>query len=349
MSSTTKLSNQVTFNAPSNIAIVKYWGKIGVQEPINPSISFTLKNSFTTTSVTYLPKTENKQIEAKFLFEEKENRQFATRVIQYLESVKEEIPFITRFQLLIESKNSFPHSSGIASSASSMAALALCLTDIQKTLNNSTSINYQHASHLARLGSGSGCRSIKGKWNLWGKTPLQANSSNLYAVEIEAIAPIFNTLCDTILIIDPEKKKTSSTAGHSLMNDHPFKAGRIVQANQNIKTLLATLASGDFDKFIEITENEALTLHGLMLSSNPSYTLLLPNTLVAIQKIRDFREQTHLPLCFTLDAGPNIHLIYPSEVSDQIVPFIETELLSLCFQKKAIFDIIGNGATQIKL
>lgn len=334
-----------TWQAPSNIAIIKYWGKMGFQQPINPSISFLLSNSYTQTKVTAIKKeTGNNDIELEFYFEGEQNNTFATRVAKYLKTITADIPYIQDFKLKIESLNSFPHSSGIASSASSMAALALALLDIQNQINPLLKLDYKMASHLARLGSGSGCRSIKGRWNLWGKNDNVVSSSNLYAIEIEDIHPIFNTLNDTILIIDPNKKSTSSTQGHALMKNHPFKEARIQQANKHTLELLECLKSGDFDTFIQITENEALTLHGLMMNSNPSYTLMRPNTLEAIIKIREFRALTQLPICFTLDAGPNIHLIYPNHISTQILPFIEKELTPLCSNRKIIFDQIGIGA-----
>lgn len=337
-----------SWQAPSNIAIVKYWGKMGFQQPINPSISFSLSESYTQTTITATERKEpNNRLEVEFFFEGERNETFANRILKYIDTIVADLPYIQYFALKIESSNSFPHSSGIASSASSMAALALALLDIQNQIDPSLQLDYKMASHLARLGSGSGCRSVKGRWNLWGKIDSYTSSSNLYSTEIEAIHPLFNTLNDTILIIDPNKKSTSSTQGHALMKNHPYKEARIQQANKHTQELLECLKLGDFDNFIQITENEALTLHGLMMNSNPSYTLMLPNTLEAIARIRNFRTQNHLPICFTLDAGPNIHLIYPNEISDKVTPFIQQQLLSLCANDRVIYDHIGTGAKSL--
>jgi diphosphomevalonate decarboxylase len=334
------------WQAPSNIAIVKYWGKMGFQQPINPNISFSLSSSYTQTTVTATERKQfNDSLEVEFYFEGECNDAFATRITKYLDTVVADLPYLKEFALKIESSNSFPHSSGIASSASSMAALALALLEIQNQIDPTLKLDYKMASHLARLGSGSGCRSVKGRWNLWGKNENIASSSNLYAIEIEDIHPIFNTLNDTILIIDPNKKSTSSTRGHSLMKNHPFKEARIQQANEHTIELLECLKSGNFDTFIQITENEALTLHGLMMNSNPSYTLMLPKTLEAISKIREFRATTNFPICFTLDAGPNIHLIYPEEIFKKVKSFIQNDLAPLCANQRVIYDHIGAGAT----
>ena len=120
------IQGEVAWRAPSNIALIKYWGKYGNQLPKNASISFTLNNAFTETSVKYAAKENNdKNIDLKFYFEGKENPKFAEKIQKFLESIIPHFPFLTYVSLEINSSNSFPHSTGIASSASSMAALAL--------------------------------------------------------------------------------------------------------------------------------------------------------------------------------------------------------------------------------
>jgi diphosphomevalonate decarboxylase len=110
---------------------------------------------------------------------------------------------------------------------------------------------------------------------------------------------------------------------------------------------LKAIASGDLDAFIEITENEALTLHGMMMASKPGYTLMEPNTLEILQRIKLFREQTDAKVCFTLDAGPNVHLLYPA--SDEIIvkDFIEKELKKFCAKNQVIDDKMGKGPKRI--
>ena len=110
---------------------------------------------------------------------------------------------------------------------------------------------------------------------------------------------------------------------------------------------MKTLETGDFDSFIEVVENEAMTLHSLMMSSNPSYTLLLPNTLNILNKIREFRNETKLPICFTLDAGPNVHLIFPKSIEQRINEYVEKELLVYCEPKICIKDFIGDGPKRL--
>ncbi|MCF8297879.1 MAG: diphosphomevalonate decarboxylase [Saprospiraceae bacterium] len=339
--------HKLCWQSPSNIALIKYWGKYGNQLPRNPSLSFTLQNSYTEALITYSFKNEAEGISLEFYFERKENTDFKNRVEKYLISLIPIFPFLKQLNLRIETKNTFPHSSGIASSAASMSAIALCLCSIEQKHFDSLKCEddfYSKASYVARLGSGSAARSVYGGFVSWGKSEEIENSSNEFALPLKSeIHDNFKDLCDSVLIVSSGKKKVSSSAGHKLMENHPFADSRIKQANQNLKILLKSLKSGDFNMFIEIVENEAMTLHSLMMSSNPSYTLLLPNTLNIINKIREFRSESKLPICFTLDAGPNVHIIFPRSFENQIYEFIEKELLVYCEPKFWIKDFIGKG------
>jgi len=342
----------VEWNSPSNIALVKYWGKYPEQLPRNASLSFALNKSLTTTTVSYYVSGNITKPEVRFLFEGKENTIFASRVTGYLEKIKPYLPFLGHCNLKIDSRNTFPHSSGIASSASSMSALALCLCVIEHNLTGSgvsSPVFFERASFLSRLGSGSASRSVYGGYSVWGHSPLANNSSNEYAVPLQRnIHPLFSELHDAILLVSKSGKKVSSTAGHQLMEGHPFASARYTQADANLTGMVHSMESGDWELFSTITENEALTLHSMMLSSTPSFILLRPESLSIIEKIKYFREQNNLPVCFTIDAGPNIHLIYPAEVKMQVQDFINSELVYFCQEKLWIDDGMGNGPELIQ-
>lgn len=330
-------NNQIIKRSPSNIAIVKYWGKHGNQLPNNPSISFTLNNCYTETKVTYNKIENPNNIEMDFYFEGKENQAFKAKIEKFLQENKEHFTFLNGLHLNIESYNSFPHSSGIASSASSMSALILCLLGIKDK-----EINLQEASYLSRLASGSAARSVYPTMTLWGKTPSLTESSDEYAISIaDIIHPVFKSYHDSILIVSSKEKSVSSRAGHSLMNDHPMAENRYATARKNTEDLLTILKQGDLEGFIKIAESEANQLHDLMATSTPSYTLKEPNTINIIDKILEFRKETCLPICYTLDAGPNVHLLYPDSCSEQVHVFIEEVLKNYCFNNKWIDDCNG--------
>lgn len=344
--SDTKVQNgKVGWISPSNIALVKYWGKKGNQVPMNASISFTLKEAFTKTSVTY--KTGLNKMEVEFYLEGTRNQIFEERIRKYLKEISEYLPFLRQTHMVIHSQNSFPHSSGIASSASGMSALALCLCSIENNLYATLSNRYkflQKASFLARLGSGSASRSVFPKLALWGYNGNIPNSSDETAVPLaDILHPDFENFRDFILIIEEGGKTVSSSAGHNLMRNHPYAETRFKVANENVRSMYNILKSGNLESFVTLVEHEALSLHAMMMTSVPGYMLFKPNTVRAIDRIKEFRTETGLMITFTLDAGANIHLLCPQHSSDTVTEFIESELKVFCQAGKYIKDELGAG------
>lgn len=339
---------QVAWRSPSNLAIIKYWGKYGNQLPRNPSLSFTLDKAYTDMTVWYQAKSmPGEGIHLDFRFESKPNEAFQAKMVRFLESILDIYPFLKQLDLSIVSSNSFPHSSGIASSASSMSALALCLCSLERELfgnlkNQSEFL--KKASFIARLASGSACRSVYPLAAAWGKSGEIPESSDLYAVPFsEGLHEVFRSYHDDILIINRGEKSVSSRAGHGLMEGNVYADNRYAQARQRFHSLLNALRTGDVEKFGQIAEAEALTLHALMMSSNPPFILMQPNTIAAIQKVQQFRQENTLPLYFSLDAGPNLHLLYPDEIARKVQPFILGELSLLCEEGRVIEDGVGHG------
>jgi diphosphomevalonate decarboxylase len=345
--------DKITWRSPSNLALIKYWGKHGRQLPRNASISFTLQEAYTQTTLSYEEKEEDDgQINVVFLFEDKPNAAFAAKIERFLESIYEEyFPFLSAYKLYITSYNSFPHSAGIASSASSMSALALCLCSMERQVSitiPNEEIFYQKASDVARLGSGSASRSVYPHLALWGETDLASGSSDEYAIPFgNKVHEIFHTFHDDIMMVSKSEKSVSSTAGHALMEDNPFSAVRYQQAYDNMKVLLTALQEGDLETFGRITEQEALQLHALMMTSNPSYILMEANSIEMIKRVRDWREKTGNQLYFSLDAGPNLHLLYPDDIKEEVQLFIQKELQPLCEKGEYLQDVVGKGAYQI--
>lgn len=341
---------KTSWRSPSNIALVKYWGKRDIQIPQNPSISFGLKNSFSETSVTY-SYSPTQKVELEFLFEGKQNEAFAKRIRKFLESIIDIMPFLVTLKLKIESSNSFPHSSGIASSASAMSALALCLVSIEKelfeTLNTEKEF-FEKASDLARLGSGSAARSVYPGYVVWGENTIDNAYSNEVGIKLKGeVHEEFLFMGDAILITSSEKKQVSSSAGHGLMENHPYADSRYKQAEKNLKKLIVALQDGNDTDFIEVLENEALSLHSLMMSSSPGFSLLNANTWEIINRVIKYRNQNNRMIAFTLDAGPNVHLIYKSKDKTEITNFIAAELAQFCENGYWIDDQMGNGPEKL--
>ena len=346
------VSGRAAWRCPSNIAIIKYWGKHGMQLPNNPSISFTLTNAHTDTSIHYSPKSENsKGIDLHFFFDGEPKPSFHPKILQFIDRIKDIFPFLLSLKLEIHSRNSFPHSAGIASSASSMSALAMCFCSMEQqlfgTLTNEEDFQ-KKASYVARLGSGSACRSIFPIASVWGKHEGIQESDDEFGIGYHHnIHEVFQSFRDDILIISQSEKEVSSTLGHAPMDSNIFSAQRFLQARQNMSALLPALQQGDVEKFGEISEAEALSLHALMMTSTPSFILMAPNSLEAIARIRRFRKESQLPVYFTLDAGPNIHLLYPSSIQNEVETFKKEQLQDLCEDQRILNDQVGQGPEKI--
>ncbi|MEI6865448.1 diphosphomevalonate decarboxylase [Flavicella sp.] len=340
-----------TWRTPSNIALVKYWGKRDPQLPENPSISFTLNNCHTITSLSFEKKSKiDKSFSFKIIFEGEEKPSFQPKILLFFERIVTYVPFIRDYDFVISSENSFPHSSGIASSASGMSAISMCLMQLEKMLNPTISETYfyQKASFLARLGSGSACRSVKGELVVWGEHKEIKGSSDLFGVPFTSeIAEIFKNYQDTVLLVDKGEKQVSSTVGHDLMYGHPFAKCRFEQAYKNISKMKSILEKGAISDFITLVEKEALTLHAMMMTSQPYFILMKPKTLEIIQKIWDYREVKDSNICFTLDAGANVHLLYPKNEKQAVQIFIEEELAVFCQNRHYIHDEVGSGAIEL--
>lgn len=338
------------WSAPSNIALVKYWGKKENQIPANPSISFTLNNCKTITSLSFSKKENAENFSFDLLFEGKPKEDFKPKIQKFFERISVYLPFLKDYHFTIDTENTFPHSSGIASSASGMSALAMNLMSLQKELNKEMTDEYffQKASFLARLGSGSACRSVKGSVVVWGNHSEIRGSSDLFGVEFpNQIHENFKNYQDTILLVDKGEKQVSSTVGHDLMHNHPYAERRFEQAHENLSKIKTVLESGNLDEFIKIVESEALTLHAMMMTSMPYFILMKPNTLEIINKIWKFRNETKIPVCFTLDAGANVHVLYPENVREKVLEFIKDELVGYCQNSQYICDEIGFGAKKL--
>ncbi|MCA0132558.1 diphosphomevalonate decarboxylase [Winogradskyella alexanderae] len=341
-------SGSVKWSSPSNIALVKYWGKRDNQIPENPSISFTLSDCKTITQVTYSKKSSS-GLSFDVYFKGEKNEAFKPKIQTFFERIQIFVPFLKDYHFKIETSNTFPHSSGIASSASGMSALALCLMSIEQELSENYPKDFfnRKASFLARLGSGSACRSIEGELVVWGQNE-STESSDLFGVRYSGeIHPNFKDYQDAILLVDKGEKQVSSTVGHKLMFGHPFAKERFSQAHHNLEKLKGVLASGDLETFIKIVESEALTLHAMMMTSMPYFILMKPNTLEIINRIWKYREENNSKICFTLDAGANVHVLFPKNEKSKVYDFIKSELVAYCQNGHYICDSVGEGAIKL--
>ena len=338
----------IKWKTPANIALIKYWGKKGHQFPDNCSLSFSLDKSATVTSLSFQKKHQpDNRVTLEYYFHGQRNLSFEKKIALFLNDLISEMPFLADYMLVFRSENNFPHSTGIASSASSMSALALCLVSMEEIIRQKKLSNddfFRRASAIARLSSGSASRSVYGGFVTWGASPFVVASSDEYATPFPLPGDSrLRQISDIILIVSSKEKKVSSTSGHALMKQHPYREGRIGQANENMHQITLAFRNNDYHALAVIAENEALSLHALLMTSSPDGLLLKPNTLSIIEAIRRFRNQSGLDLFFTIDAGPNVHLIYFEDQRHLVLPFVKEVLSLYCENGQWIDDKIGAG------
>jgi diphosphomevalonate decarboxylase len=351
-SATSRISGNESFSiswqSPSNIALVKYWGKKEGQLPVSPSLSMTLNHAVTRTRVDVLFGETQKGVVS---VNGDRAHPFLPKLIQLGKWFAGEIPVLNTMSFIVTTENSFPHSTGIASSASGISAFALCMTGItEEMLHSGASAAelYQFASFAARLGSGSACRSVYGGYTVWGERAGCKGSSDEYAIQVNnEVHPEMIMLRDAILVVSSQPKSMPSSLGHQAMSTHPFLNGRIKQAGLHLEEALGALAGNDFEKLSAVAECEALTLHALMMSAADGTLLMQPATVEIIQLVREARSHG-LPVFFTLDAGANVHVMYPAGSAENVEEFIRDVLQPLCEAGRVIFDRCGDGPVQLE-
>jgi diphosphomevalonate decarboxylase len=214
----------------------------------------------------------------------------------------------------IESESNFPEGTGIASSASAFAAMTVAALEVV-----GIEMDTERISRIARLGSGSACRSVLGGYveMYTGKTDKEA-----YAYQF-APADHWN-LEDIIVILRTEPKSVGSSQGHRLAETSPLQTARVMDTPRRISLCKKALLARDFVAFAEIVECDSNLMHAVMMTSNPPLFYWEPATL-AIMKLIPHLRNRGLSVCYTIDAGPNVHCICTSDVADEV----EAELRDL--------------------
>lgn len=321
---------KATAIAHSNIAFIKYWGKKDekLHLPLNNSLSVNLDNLITKTTVEFSETFKKDQIfiDGQTVQGEKEKR-----VVDHLNRVRKMAKICLKAKVI--SKNNFPTASGLASSASGFAALSLAST---KALG--LSLSEKDLSILARLGSGSACRSIPDGFVEWykGKDHQTSYAKGLFP-------PSYWSLSIIVLLIETKEKKTFSNQGHQLVWTSPFFKERLKNIDKKIFLIKKYLQEKNFLKFGQIVEDEALELHSIMLTSKPALIYWQPETIKAIKYIYFLREKG-LPVFFTIDAGSNLFLISQKKDEKDLIRELKKEYS----EKKIIINHPSKGAFLIK-
>jgi len=324
------MSRKSTVVAPSNIALIKYWGTRDLIEtlPFNPSFSMTLRECTTRTTVATMEDAVADEVLVRTATGsfEAASEDFSGGVVRHLDRLRAWAGVNQRFRVATE--NSFPMGAGLASSASGFAALALAVvTSLEREVSPET------ASRLARQsGSGSAARSVMGGYVEW---PAEGRDDG-------SAAQVFTAehwdLRDVVAILDTSEKRVSSRAGHKLAETSPYFEHRLQQLPHRLSEVRQAIAERDFARLAPIVEEEAIDLHLIAMSSRPPIFYWRPASLAVLNLARDLRE-AGVEVCSTMDAGANVHLICTSAAEDRVVEALQR----LPEVQDVIRDGVGEG------
>lgn len=324
------MSRKATVVAPSNIALIKYWGTRNLTEtlPFNPSFSITLRECATRTTVEEAEgaSTDEIQVRGSDGLLGPASPAFSDGVVRHLNRLREWAEVEDSFRIATE--NSFPMGAGLASSASGFAALALAVVECL-----GREISPETASRLARLsGSGSAARSVMGGYVEWPGDGSEDDAA------VQVFGPEHWDLRDVVAIIDSAEKRVSSRAGHKLAETSPYFEHRLAQLPDRLTEVRAAVRDRDFERLAPTVEEEAIDLHLIAMSSRPPVFYWRPGSLTVLERARELRE-SGLEVCSTMDAGANVHLICTPEAEEQVVE----ALRQIPEVQNVIRDGVGEG------
>ncbi len=301
---------QATARAHSNIAFIKYWGNTDdeLRIPVNDSISMNLDSLYTETTVTW---DDTLQQDELVLGGETQTGKTLDRVSQHLDLIRERLGVMNKAQVV--SQNNFPMGTGIASSAAAFAALTVAaVTAAGATLEE------RELTTLARCGSGSASRSISDGFVIWHQGTSHETS---YA---ESFAPPSHwLLADVIAIVSDQHKNVGSRQGHTTASTSDLQIARVGGAEERVRVCKQAILDKDFAAFAEVVEHDSNLMHAVMMTSRPPLFYWKPATLTIMEAVREWRAEG-LNVCYTLDAGPNVHCICTPEDAAEVRNRLET-------------------------
>ena len=315
--------------AHPNIALIKYWGNRDddLRLPANGSLSMNLDGLFTRTTVSF----GNAKSDSLTINGQEVHGKGLERVTFILDLVRERKG--TRDRAEVTSENNFPTGAGIASSASAFAALALAASNAA-----GLSLSEPELSRLARRGSGSASRSIPGGFVEW-----QMGTGDMDSFAFSIASPEHWDLCDCIAIVSAGHKKTGSTEGHVIAGTSPLQSARVADAPRRLDLCRRAVLGRDFNTLADVMEHDSDMMHAVMMTSSPPLHYWQAASMTVMQSVRAWRAEG-LPVAYTVDAGPNVHVLCPSGVQKEA----EARLRSLPGVANVLVAKVGGPARLIE-
>jgi diphosphomevalonate decarboxylase len=303
--------------APSNIALIKYMGKKDTDRniPINPSLSYTLNNLL---SSVMLEAHSGKQdywepLNTPGALHFTLSKAAQQRYLNHLARLKEYVGYNGAF--VVRSSNNFPLGSGLASSASSFAALTKCAVLALSELTNTPLPSIETQAQLSRMGSGSSCRSFFSPWALW-------DGEEVHAVELP-----YNNLIHQVIVISHAEKKVSSSEAHQRISTSSHYNTRSDRAQHNLTALLNAFEAQDWKSAYHICWKEFQDLHSLFSSCTAPFSYMTEKSKAALTSLQDLWQREGDGPLVTMDAGPNIHILYRQDQAELAQKFKQDHLV----------------------
>lgn len=310
-------------DAPSNIALIKYMGKkdATINLADNPSLSYTLPHLFSSVCLELTDHHEDIWRPWDDLsFEGDADNSLIlslkgqTRFLNHFKKIKQHLDYQGNF--IVYSKNNFPEGRGIASSASSFAALTRCAISAISELTNTSPMSTLDQALFSRLGSGSSCRSFYAPWCVW-------HDQEVYAIELP-----FSDLKHQAIVFESQEKKISSSEAHQRVPSSRFYEKRAERATQRFHELLQAFKLKDWYKIYQLSFDEFMDMHQLFETAHPAFSYRLPASNELINQLQTYWTKHHDGPLITMDAGSTIHLLYRQDQLDLADEFKRTILSS---------------------
>ena len=325
-----------TATAPSNIAFLKYWGKQSksMQWPAGNSLSMTLSGSLSETTVRLIEGSED-----QIFFNKSKLPVLDKKILSQLDLIRKQVGSNKHFEVI--TKNTFPDSCGIASSASGMCALTIATFAALLDANSFTELSAagydrEKLAHFSRMGSGSACRSMFGGYVSWYKGQTEKDQKIVQEFSKDHLE-----LCDLIFVLSSEKKEISSTEAHDAAWSSPLFAPRLAGLSERHNLLLDAISKRDFTRMGLLIEQDSIEMHSIIMTSKPPINYWHKNTSNFIRWVRTQRELGNFEAYTTIDAGPNVHLICKPKDKEKIIE--SSKSLFQC--EDIIEDMVGTGPT----
>lgn len=287
-------------HAPANIALIKYMGKKdeSSNNPDNSSLSYSLNNLLSTVKLEQINSKDDvwEPLKTPGVPEFALSEVGKTKFLNHLARIKKRFAYDGGF--LVQSCNNFPHSSGMASSASSFAALTRCAVFALAELTQKEILSVDEQAYISRLGSGSSCRSFYSPWALWQED------------KVAAIDLPYPELVHQVVVIDAEKKEVSSSEAHKRVKSSDLYVTRSQRAEEHLTLLLAAFKANDWGKAYQICWREFQDMHQLFNTCAQPFSYITENSLAVLNDLEQLWDKKGDGPLVTMDAGPNIHLLY---------------------------------------